>query len=115
MPDAVAIDVDLRGREPPSFIAVEGPIGVGKTTLAKRLAASEVKVTRIATGVPMGGDLEYIDQNTLSQALKETDPTAVMPFDFLKLIWTALILVNFVISRALARNVDTAPDDAEGG
>ena len=34
---------------------------------------------------------------------------------FLFLIWTALILVNFVISRALARNVDTAPDDAEGG
>ena len=32
--------VDLRGRTPPAFIAVEGPIGVGKTTLAKRLANS---------------------------------------------------------------------------
>jgi deoxyguanosine kinase len=32
--------IDLRGRTPPSFIAVEGPIGVGKTTLAKRLAES---------------------------------------------------------------------------
>jgi deoxyguanosine kinase len=30
--------VELRGRTPPAFIAVEGPIGVGKTTLAKRLA-----------------------------------------------------------------------------
>jgi deoxyadenosine/deoxycytidine kinase len=30
--------IDLRGRKPPAFIAVEGPIGVGKTTLAKRLA-----------------------------------------------------------------------------
>ena len=30
--------VDLKGRTPPAFIAVEGPIGVGKTTLAKRLA-----------------------------------------------------------------------------
>jgi deoxyguanosine kinase len=40
MPEAEAINVDLRGREPPLFIAVEGPIGVGKTTLAKRLAAS---------------------------------------------------------------------------
>lgn len=29
---------DLKGRKPPSFIAVEGPVGVGKTTLAKRLA-----------------------------------------------------------------------------
>ena len=28
-------------------------------------------------------------QVSLSQALKETDPTAVMPFDFLKLIWAA--------------------------
>lgn len=32
-----------------------------------------------------------IAQMALSQALKETDPTALMPFDFLKLIWTALI------------------------
>ncbi|PLW83893.1 deoxynucleoside kinase [Kineobactrum sediminis] len=32
--------VDLKGRTPPAFIAVEGPIGVGKTTLAKRLAAT---------------------------------------------------------------------------
>ena len=32
--------LDLRGRQPPAFIAVEGPIGVGKTTLAKRLAES---------------------------------------------------------------------------
>jgi deoxyguanosine kinase len=35
-----AINVDLRGRKPPSFIAIEGPIGVGKTVLAKRLANS---------------------------------------------------------------------------
>ena len=27
-------------RQPPRFIAVEGPIGAGKTTLARRLAAS---------------------------------------------------------------------------
>lgn len=27
----------LRGRQPPGYIAVEGPIGVGKTTLARRL------------------------------------------------------------------------------
>ena len=32
--------VDLRGRAPPRYIAVEGPIGVGKTTLARRLAQS---------------------------------------------------------------------------
>lgn len=32
--------VDLKGRIPPPYIAVEGPIGVGKTTLARRLAAT---------------------------------------------------------------------------
>ncbi len=40
MPDTTAIEIDLKGRRPPAYIAVEGPIGVGKTTLAKRLAAS---------------------------------------------------------------------------
>ena len=30
--------ISLRGRTVPSYIAVEGPIGVGKTTLAKRIA-----------------------------------------------------------------------------
>jgi deoxyguanosine kinase len=35
-----AINIDLKGRTPPAFIAIEGPIGVGKTTLAKRLASS---------------------------------------------------------------------------
>ena len=38
--DNPAISIDLKGRTPPSFIAVEGSIGVGKTTLAKKLAAS---------------------------------------------------------------------------
>ncbi|MEP4146763.1 MAG: deoxynucleoside kinase [Halioglobus sp.] len=35
-----AIKIDLKGRTPPSYIAVEGPIGVGKTTLTKRLATT---------------------------------------------------------------------------
>jgi len=38
--DNKTIKVDLKGRTPPRFIAVEGPIGVGKTTLASKLAAS---------------------------------------------------------------------------
>jgi drug/metabolite transporter (DMT)-like permease len=32
-----------------------------------------------------------IAQMSLSQSLKESDPTAIMPFDFLKLVWTAII------------------------
>jgi deoxyadenosine/deoxycytidine kinase len=40
MLDNAAANIDLKGRTPPAFIAVEGPIGVGKTILAKKLAAS---------------------------------------------------------------------------
>ncbi|MEO1269399.1 MAG: recombination protein RecR, partial [Myxococcota bacterium] len=29
----------------------------------------DIKVTRIASGVPIGGDLEYTDRVTLSRAL----------------------------------------------
>ena len=37
--------------------------------LAQQLTGRAVKVTRIAAGVPMGGDLKYIDQMTLKCAL----------------------------------------------
>ena len=37
--------------------------------LAKLLKPLGVKVTRIAQGVPMGGDLEYADQVTMARAL----------------------------------------------
>lgn len=37
------------------------------------------------------GVLGNIAQIALSQALKEADPTAVMPFDFLKLVWATLL------------------------
>ena len=40
MLDNTVANIDLKGRTPPAFIAVEGPIGVGKTILAKKLAAS---------------------------------------------------------------------------
>lgn len=38
--------------------------------LARRLGAADVSVTRLATGMPMGGELEYLDQNTLTRALE---------------------------------------------
>lgn len=38
--------------------------------LAKLLKPLDVKVTRIANGVPVGGDLEYVDEITLSRALE---------------------------------------------
>ena len=38
MTETTTAPVDLRGRLPQPYITIEGPIGVGKTTLAKRLA-----------------------------------------------------------------------------
>jgi recombination protein RecR len=37
--------------------------------IAQRLAGMDIKITRIATGVPVGGDLKYVDQMTLKCAL----------------------------------------------
>ena len=41
----------------------------GDDYLAERLENYAVKVTRIASGVPMGGDLKYVDPVTLKRAL----------------------------------------------
>jgi recombination protein RecR len=38
--------------------------------IGKLLQPSGIKVTRIAHGVPVGGDLEYVDEVTLSRALE---------------------------------------------
>jgi recombination protein RecR len=42
---------------------------VTATFLQQVLAATGVRVTRIARGLPMGGDLEYADGVTIAQAL----------------------------------------------
>lgn len=39
--------------------------------LASILKTRGVRVTRIARGVPVGGELEYVDSGTLAQALRE--------------------------------------------
>jgi recombination protein RecR len=49
----------------------------GQTTahyIAERLAGTAVAVTRLAQGVPMGGELDYLDDGTLSAALKARRP-----------------------------------------
>jgi recombination protein RecR len=45
----------------------------GQTTahyVVERLAGTAVPVTRLAHGVPVGGELDYLDEGTLSAALK---------------------------------------------
>ena len=38
--------------------------------LTKRLSNLDLEITRISYGIPVGGDLEYIDELTLSKALE---------------------------------------------
>ena len=38
--------------------------------VAQMLAGNGVRVTRLARGLPMGGDLEYADEVTVSRALE---------------------------------------------
>ena len=49
----------------------------GQTTahyISERLAAAGVKVSRLAHGVPVGGELDYLDDGTLTAALKARRP-----------------------------------------
>ena len=44
--------------------------------IGELLAARGLKVSRLARGVPVGGELEYVDAGTLAQALRERRPGA---------------------------------------
>jgi len=55
------------------IILATNPTVEGGTTalyLSKLLKPFSVKVTRIAQGVPMGGDIEYLDEVTLGKAIE---------------------------------------------
>lgn len=55
------------------IIIATNPTMEGEATahyIAMMLADTNIKCTRIAHGVPMGGELEYLDGNTLMRALK---------------------------------------------
>lgn len=73
-PDDLAIEGLLR--RAPEFgeivLAINATVE-GQTTahyVTDRLAGSGARVTRLAHGVPVGGELDYLDEGTLSQALK---------------------------------------------
>jgi len=53
-------------------ILATNPTAEGESTasyLVKLLSGKELRITRIALGVPMGGDLKYMDSMTLQHAL----------------------------------------------
>lgn len=69
------IDAGLDGPSPKinEVILALDPDLEGDTTvlyLAKALADKQVKITRIASGVPLGSDIDYVDDRTLGRALE---------------------------------------------
>lgn len=51
----------------------------GQTTahyLAERLETFPVRITQLAHGLPVGGELDYLDEGTLAQALRARRPVA---------------------------------------
>jgi recombination protein RecR len=73
-PDDLSIDaLLLRAPEFAEIVLAVNATVEGQTTahyITDRLAPSGVKITRLAHGVPVGGELDYLDEGTLSQALK---------------------------------------------
>lgn len=63
----------LKDKEIKEVILALDPTMEGETTvlyLTKLLKPLNLKITRLAKGLPMGADLEYVDELTLSNALK---------------------------------------------
>jgi len=62
----------VRSGEVKEIILATNPSMEGDATalyLQQQLKTSGVRITRLARGLPVGGDLEYADQNTLLRAL----------------------------------------------
>ena len=65
--------VRVRSRGIAEVILATNPNLEGEATamyIAQLLAGTSARVTRLARGLPMGGDLEYADEVTVSRALE---------------------------------------------
>lgn len=63
----------IQNDTPQEIILATNPTVEGEATamyISKLIKPLGIKVTRIANGVPVGGDLEYVDQVTLARALE---------------------------------------------
>ena len=79
-PEDLRIDALIaraRGGEVRELILALNATVEGQTTahyVTDRLAGTGVAVTRLAHGVPVGGELDYLDEGTLSAALAQRRP-----------------------------------------
>jgi len=73
-PDDLSIDALIaRASQFSEIVLAVNATVEGQTTahyITDRLSGSGVRITRLAHGVPVGGELDYLDEGTLSQALK---------------------------------------------
>ena len=70
----------------------------GETTamyISKLIKPTGIKVSRIASGVPVGGDLEYIDEVTLLRALEGGQSCSPVPF------FTIMRLKKLPVAKAI--------------
>jgi recombination protein RecR len=81
-PKELGLDtLEARIRQNPvqEVIVATNPTVEGDTTalyIAKMLKDTRVKITRLASGLPVGGDLEYAGRLTLARSLKGRTPYA---------------------------------------
>jgi recombination protein RecR len=79
-PDDLAIDALVRrvgGGGIEEVVLAMNATMEGATTmhyLAERLAGTGARLTTLAHGVPVGGELDYLDEGTIAQALRARRP-----------------------------------------
>lgn len=73
-PNDISVDaLMMRAHEFSEIVLAVNATVEGQTTahyITDRLGESAPKITRLAHGVPVGGELDYLDEGTLSQALR---------------------------------------------
>lgn len=63
----------VAAERPAEVVVATNPNAEGEATalyLSRLLAPSGINVTRLAYGLPIGGDLDYADENTLARAIE---------------------------------------------
>jgi recombination protein RecR len=67
----------VRGSEIKEVVLALNATVDGQTTvhyITDLLREAKIKVTRLASGVPVGGELDYLDEGTLSAAIRSRTP-----------------------------------------